>query len=217
VPLLRRSFPAWSVHPFDQRDEGPPPVFGYGWLADAPAVDHHAEIGSLPGLLGLGLATPPARSAYLIPDPTRRDALGARYRSLGPGPIVGLTWRSRNRIHGQAKNLEIADVAAIVRARPDAVFVSLQYGAHQGDREALERLGARIHVDRDVDALSDLDAHLAQIAAVELRRPLGYAWQEAHTGVNTPKNDGGGGNARQSDDMRRKLAPPKPRRPLKNL
>jgi tetratricopeptide (TPR) repeat protein len=168
VPLLRRSFPAWSVHPFDQRDEGPPPVFGYGWLADAPAVDCHAEIGSLPGLLGLGLATPPVRSAYLIPDPARRDALRARYRSLGPGPIVGLTWRSRNRIHGQAKNLEIADVAAIVRARPDAVFVSLQYGAHQGDREALERLGARIHVDRDVDALSDLDAHLAQIAAVDV-------------------------------------------------
>ena len=57
----------------------------------------------------------------------------------------------------------------------------------------------------------------AQIAAVELGRPLGYAWQEAHTGVNTPKNDGGGGNGRQSDDMRRKLAPPKPKRPLKNL
>ena len=57
----------------------------------------------------------------------------------------------------------------------------------------------------------------AQIAAAELRRPLGYAWQEAHTGVNTPKNDGGGGNGRQRDDMRRKLAPPKPKRPLKNL
>jgi tetratricopeptide (TPR) repeat protein len=168
VPLFRRSLPGWSVHPFDQREEGPPPVFGYGWLADAPAVAAHAEIGSLPGLLGLDLAVPPARSAWLVPDPDRRAALRARYRALGPGPVIGLTWRSRNRVHGAAKSLEIADVAAIVRARPDAVFVSLQYGAHRGDREALERLGARIHVDPDVDALTDLDAHLAQVAAVDL-------------------------------------------------
>lgn len=168
VPLFRRSFPDWSVHPFDQREEGPPPVFGYGWLAAAPAVEAHAEIGSLPGLLGLGLATPPGRSAWLVPDPDRRAALRARYRALGPGPVIGLTWRSRNRTHGAAKSLGVADLAAIVRARPDAVFVSLQYGAHRGDREALERLGARIHVDPDVDALTDLDAHLAQIAAVDL-------------------------------------------------
>lgn len=168
VPLFRRSLPDWSVHPFDQRADGPPPVFGYGWLADAPPVAAHVEIGSLPGLLGLDLATPPARSPWLVPDPDRRAALRARYRALGDGPVIGLTWRSRNRMHGAAKSLDVADLAAIVRSRPDAVFVSLQYGAHGGDREALERLGARIHFDPDVDALTDLDAHLAQVAAVDL-------------------------------------------------
>ena len=58
----------------------------------------------------------------------------------------------------------------------------------------------------------------AHDAAAELRQPLGYRWEEAHTGVNAPKNmGGGGGGGRPSDDVRRRIAPPKPRRPLKNV
>jgi hypothetical protein len=58
----------------------------------------------------------------------------------------------------------------------------------------------------------------AQLAAAELRNPLGYRWGEAHTGVNAPRGNGGGGGGNgPGDDMRRKIAPPKPKRPLKHL
>jgi hypothetical protein len=59
----------------------------------------------------------------------------------------------------------------------------------------------------------------AQVAAAELRNPLGYKWEEAHTGVNVPRPNagGGGGGGRPRDDMRRSIAPPKPKRPLKNI
>ena len=57
----------------------------------------------------------------------------------------------------------------------------------------------------------------AHDAAVELRMPLGYRWEEAHTGVNTPQRNGGGGNNRPADDMRRMLTPPKPKRDVKRL
>lgn len=58
----------------------------------------------------------------------------------------------------------------------------------------------------------------AKIAAEELATPLGYVWQEAHTGVNAPKPPGGGGgNPNRGDDKKRMLAPPKPKRPIKNL
>jgi hypothetical protein len=56
----------------------------------------------------------------------------------------------------------------------------------------------------------------AHMAAAELRRPLGYRWDEMHTGVNAPKA-GGGGGGRQRDDMKRTVAPPKPKRPIKNI
>jgi hypothetical protein len=58
----------------------------------------------------------------------------------------------------------------------------------------------------------------AHQAAAELRKPLGYRWEEAFTGVNAPRPDGGGGGGnRPGDDMRRQIAPPKPKRPLKNV
>ena len=59
----------------------------------------------------------------------------------------------------------------------------------------------------------------AFLAARELEKPLGYAWGEAYTGVNKPRarDGGGGGNAAPADDRKRNVAPPKPKRPLKNL
>jgi len=58
----------------------------------------------------------------------------------------------------------------------------------------------------------------AMIAADELRTPFGYEWRESYTGVNVPKNDGGGGgNPRQSDDAMRQKMTRQPKRPLKNL
>jgi hypothetical protein len=60
----------------------------------------------------------------------------------------------------------------------------------------------------------------AFLAAEELKTPLGYAWSETYTGVNKPKmgdGGGGGGNPIPADDQARRLAPPKPARPLKNL
>jgi hypothetical protein len=58
----------------------------------------------------------------------------------------------------------------------------------------------------------------AQMAAEELKSPLGYTWTETYTGVNAPRmGNGGNANPNRGDDMRRNLAPPKPKRPLKNI
>ena len=59
----------------------------------------------------------------------------------------------------------------------------------------------------------------AHIATEELKVPLGYAWQEKHTGVENQMRMGQGNNnpAPRPDDVAKKLAPPKPSRPLKNL
>lgn len=58
----------------------------------------------------------------------------------------------------------------------------------------------------------------AMIASEELAIPLGYAWKETHTGVGKEQmGGGGGGNNVPADAQKRMLAPPKPKRPLKNL
>ncbi len=51
----------------------------------------------------------------------------------------------------------------------------------------------------------------AYLADKELADPLGWKWSEAHTGVNEPKrNPGGGGNGGNPKDALRKIEPPKP-------
>lgn len=57
----------------------------------------------------------------------------------------------------------------------------------------------------------------SMIAAEELGIPFGYSWEEAYTGVNAPRPGGGGGSPNPVDDKPRNLAPPKPKRQLKNL
>jgi hypothetical protein len=97
----------------------------------------------------------------------------------------------------------------------------------------------RLEVDNDISAVGSqteklalqartllkrvVDEHpgtpWAHYAAAELRQPLGYRWEEAHTGVNEKKSDGGGGGGgnRPSDDMKRTLPPPKPKRDVKKI
>jgi len=75
---------------------------------------------------------------------------------------------------------------------------------------------ARTYLSRVVD--DHPGTPWAYLAAAELRIPLGYRWEEAFTGVNAPvRPAAGGGGGRPRDDMPRRLAPPKPKRPLKNI
>jgi len=60
----------------------------------------------------------------------------------------------------------------------------------------------------------------AHIASEELTRPMGYVWREKFTGVeNRMRMEAGNNNnpAPSPDDVAKRLAPPKPQRPLKNL
>jgi hypothetical protein len=62
----------------------------------------------------------------------------------------------------------------------------------------------------------------ALLAADELQTPIGFRWEERHTGVNDEKMGAGNNNpnpnpAAPQDDKKKKLAPPKPRRDLKNV
>jgi hypothetical protein len=62
----------------------------------------------------------------------------------------------------------------------------------------------------------------ALLAAEELETPIGYRWEERNTGVNKPAMNAGNNNNNNNvsapqDDQKRKMAPPKPKRNLKNV
>jgi hypothetical protein len=85
-----------------------------------------------------------------------------------------------------------------------------------GSQNAKLAAQARAHLERVL--AEHPGTPWALIAADELATPLGYAWEEAHTGVAARLAAAAAGDGRPADDvMRRRLAPPKPSRPLKNL
>ena len=151
VPLFRRSFPSITV-------------VGRAWPPASPAadrtIDAHASLGDLWPLLAGGGAAPVARG-YLRADPAAVAALRARYRALGEGPVVGLSWMSRRTPFARSKSVDLAALAPLL-ARP-AVFVALQYGDDGGDGEP-----KGLYRDRAIDPLVDLDGFAAQVAAMDL-------------------------------------------------
>ena len=106
--------------------------------------------------------------AYLKPDKKKVSEFRARYRSLGDGPVIGISWRSGNYKVGARKSLELSALAPMLKL-PGAVFVNLQYGNCKDEIESLERdSGVTLYTDDQVNSLKDLDAFAAQVAAMDL-------------------------------------------------
>lgn len=149
--LFARSFPMATIVP--RRD--PPAV-------EAAAADlQTASVGLLRALA----ARPEPHRPHLRADPARVTQLRDRYRALGPGPLIGLSWRSANRHAPTAKSSRLADWGPILD-RP-AVFIDLQYGDTDADRAEAAARGVVIHRDPAIDPLGDLDAVAAQVAALD--------------------------------------------------
>lgn len=149
VALLQRSFPAIEFLPRG---------------AALPAVAAQIPAGSLGSILRASAdAFPKDRSGYLKVDEARRAQFRARLALQGGQRAVGISWRSRNQVFGHHKSSTLREWANLL-ARPDAVFVDLQYGDTADERGAMGR--TLVHLD-DLDLTTDIDGVAALIAACD--------------------------------------------------
>ncbi|HYH23391.1 MAG TPA: tetratricopeptide repeat protein, partial [Azospirillum sp.] len=155
VPLFARSFPTAEVRPATD--------------GEAPAVDVHAPIGSLPRWLRPESGTFPARPAYLSADPARHRVWRERLAALGPGPAVGICWRSGlMTAERRAAYTRLNDWGPVF-AVPGVRFVNLQYDDCAAElAEAERRFGVTIHRWPDLDLKNDLEGVAALMANLDL-------------------------------------------------
>jgi hypothetical protein len=100
----------------------------------------------------------------LVADPERVAHFRQRYRSLGDGPFVGITWGSHNSRKGTPA---IATWGKLVQSFP-ATFVSLQYGSVVAALRTLRgRTPNKLIEDESVNQLRDMDGFAAQVAALD--------------------------------------------------
>jgi tetratricopeptide (TPR) repeat protein len=156
--LVRRSFPDITVtspQAVAERDPnlGPRP-------AETPLITAIAALRRSFGAF-------PAHRGYLAADPERVAALRTRYQDPSGRPLIGISWSSPLGFQGPRKSVPLADWGPVFGAL-DARFVSLQYHADAGEiAAARDRHGVDILVDEELDSFGDLDAHAAQIAAMD--------------------------------------------------
>ena len=137
--------------------------------AELDLGDRPAEVPLIGAIAALrrGFDDFPRHSGYLRADPKRVAALRERYRDPRGRPLVGISWSSPLGFQGPRKSVPLADWGPVF-AVLDARFVSLQYHADASEiAEARARYGVEILFDDDLETFNDLDAHAAQIAAMD--------------------------------------------------
>lgn len=136
--------------------------------SDASGFTHQLPFGDLMRSLKpwpRGFA-PPRR--FLAPDPGRLAAARAWLDGLGPGPRVGLSWRSAVKRIGPSKSLSLERWRPILAGRP-AVFVNLQYGDTDADVAAAEAAGGlKVEAMPGLDRFADLEGLAALIDGLDL-------------------------------------------------
>jgi tetratricopeptide (TPR) repeat protein len=168
VPLFQRSFPEAEIGPYDDGKLEGRVVRVFQWARETCEPDFHAPMGTPFRYLRKSLADFP-RQAFLKADPERRAAYRARLEALGPGPYVGICWRSMVMGAKRGKYYSAIDAWGPVLKLPGVTFVNLQYGEVADElARAKETHGITIHNFADLNLKNDLDGAAALTDACDL-------------------------------------------------
>lgn len=138
-----------------------------------PGLDHNFDFmlpfGSLGKLFRNSADEFPRREGFLIATPDRVDEFRRRLGDAGPGPYIGVCWRS-----GMAGTFRsdyytvVEDLMPLLKVK-GATFVNLQYDVRDEEIDLVrQRFGVEIHRWDDVDLFNDLEASAGLTAALDL-------------------------------------------------
>jgi tetratricopeptide (TPR) repeat protein len=169
VSLFQRSFPeavvgAHTTAKVDMRTYRAAP-----FVTDPDSIDLWTPFGSLLRRFRRSVEAYPDRIQFLKADPERvahwRDVLSG----LGPGPKVGLLWKSLKIDTARARFYSPFEAWTPVLETPGARFVNLQYGdCSEEIAQARAELGVEIFEPPEIDLKEDLDDVAALCCAMDL-------------------------------------------------
>ncbi len=159
VPILTRSFPTARIL---ERSEQV--------VLDLTRFDFQMSISEMGAAFRQTLDHFPLRPSFLRADERAASNLRRKYASIDR-PIVGLSWASGNPEIGAMKSMTLYQLmSGLTQAdSKSAAFVSLQYGDHAAEiREVNKALSTKIILDREIDAIKNVDSFAAQVSAMDL-------------------------------------------------
>jgi tetratricopeptide (TPR) repeat protein len=191
VSLFQRSFPAADVGTYEDRKlvtpDGNKELRFVPWATKDGEPDFYVLMGS--ALQYHRKALEDFRhEAFLTPDPARVADYRARLEAIGPGPYVGICWRSMMLNTKRKKYYSALDDWGAVLKTPGVTFVNVQYGDCAEElARAQERHGVVIHSIEGLDLKNDIDGAAALSAALDLviSAPTAAAATAAGVGTET--------------------------------
>ncbi len=190
VSLFTRSFPGVTVRACDLETRGGVTRARYGWLNQAGGANAFVEMGSLAKYLRGRIEDFPKPNAFLKPSAMEMAGWGGAFAGVGPGPFIGICWRSGNAAGHRAVQYAPREAWAAFIAKLPGVVVSAQYDAADAEIEALSALAGRpILTIEGLDQKNELDRTAAMLASLDavVTAPTAVAWLAAGAGVETYK------------------------------
>jgi tetratricopeptide (TPR) repeat protein len=172
VSLFQRSFPKATVGAYDDRK-----VIDPDHVQEVRFIPWSVRDGEPDFYLPMGSALPHFRKriedfrheAFLVPDAAHVAELRKHLAQWGPGPYVGICWRSMMLGAKRSKYYSTLDNWKSIFSVPGVTFVSVQYGdVGEELRRAAETLGADVKVIERLDLKNDIDGAAALSAALDL-------------------------------------------------
>jgi tetratricopeptide (TPR) repeat protein len=131
--------------------------------------DYAIPAGSLPQHFRTSLESFPDRAGFLVADPERVAAWQARLAEIGPGPLVGMSWRSRVKTAERRLEYTQLDQWGELFAIPGVNWINLQYDDCERDLCAAERtFGVTIHRWEWLDLMNDFEEVAALMTCLDL-------------------------------------------------
>lgn len=187
VSLFARSFANVAVRPWDAETKAGVATTSYGWLKSVGGATCAVEMGTLPRYLRGAIDSFPKPHAYLVPD---ADEVARWRASFGPGPSIGICWRSgKTGGHRALQYAPLAAWASFVREWRGSV-VCAQYDATSDEIAEMESLsGRKIVVPQGIDQKNELDRACAMLSALDavVSAPTAVSWLSAAAGIATYK------------------------------
>jgi len=160
VTLFQRSFPSSEVIP--QTDPPQP-------RALEPGIDYEIQAASLMQWLRPNIESFPRHGGYLVADPERAAVWKERIKGLGPGPKIGISWRSLKVSGVRSTDGTSLNQWGPILTIPGIHWVNLQCGWMETElQEVGDLFDAGIHVWQGLDLKDGQDELAALISGLDL-------------------------------------------------
>lgn len=188
VPLYQRSFPGVHVGIEEHTRHNGTPVRVIRWATGALQPDYYTPMGVPLKYLRNSVESFPTDRAFLKPDPLRVRFWQDRLAALGPGPYVGICWRSMLINTQRRKFYSALELWRPLLEKNEFKFINLQYGNCKDELDYMRNtFGLNVHNFEDLDLKNNLDDNAALCAALDLviSAPTAAAALAAGTGTET--------------------------------